>query len=583
MFIERRDRRVLCGALTLALATAWGAPPAGARSRRAVKVAARGGAKAEAKAAPAGRAAGNGPSVVFATDKRAYLNRGARDGLTAKQSVSLYRGGRAAGSCTIETLAQHQASCTGGRPRVGDSFRLPAAGAAQRAQAPVPKLPPRDDEVTLRARAAAIADAHYDKVDFNGEHAIAGHAHAQLAPGVVVWRTTPDAGGDTTLFEVDADVHVYDVAGTGANFDAAFSAMRWSGQAADGRFRPGAQSQFYLWEAALSKRRAEGRTVFAVGRIWPWHTPGLALLDGMQVGRRNQSETMEGGIYAGALPRELSVAPTLSSWASGAYAALVQPGSSKGVFRLAREEARIGISDAPETGFVADGEALAQAWLAGWNVAAGGRVVRSTVRAPQPTLDRAYVDLGSRPTLAFGLGLHLRYFGGVLPAPAPLVAVTPAGRFLGGAADARWDPAGWLGFAAFAGAHRDNQSGLTQGYAAAEVRLPRIIGVGGVAGGAEVDEGWLRSRLAYGQLAARFGERVRLLARVSVAANAYTTPVSSPNIHELGGYLHLDGDLAAWLRLRAWSLLRVPLLIQGEFPGEATFGASGGLTLVGGF
>ena len=108
-------------------------------------------------------------------------------------------------------------------------------------------------------------------------------------------------------------------------------------------------------------------------------------------------------------------------------------------------------------------------------------------------------------------------------------------------------------------------------------------GVGGVSGGLEADAGWLRSQLVYGQLVTRFGERVRLLARASVSANEYTTPVTAPNIHELGAYLHLDGDLATWLRLRAWSLARVPLLIQGQFPTEATFGTSGGVSLMGGF
>ena len=93
----------------------------------------------------------------------------------------------------------------------------------------------------------------------------------------------------------------------------------------------------------------------------------------------------------------------------------------------------------------------------------------------------------------------------------------------------------------------------------------------------------MRSELIYGQLVTRFGERLRLLARVTMSANEFTTPVRTPNIYELGGYLHLDGALATWLRLRAWSILRVPILVQGELPGEATFGASGGLSLTGGF
>src|SRR5436190_1754540 len=213
---SRRTQSWLAGVLALAAAILLAADGQ-AKTRRAVRVAVRGAnARADAKSAsptrPSGRS--DGPSVVFVTDKRAYLNRGARDGLRAKQVVPLSRGGRAAGSCAIETLAQHQASCTGARPRVGDSFRVTPA--QERAQAKVPTLPPRDDETTLRTRAAAVADARYELVDFNGAHAAAGHAHAILAPGIVVWHNQPGPNGDYTLIELDGEVHVYDVAGTGA-------------------------------------------------------------------------------------------------------------------------------------------------------------------------------------------------------------------------------------------------------------------------------------------------------------------------------------------------------------------------------
>jgi hypothetical protein len=577
-------RRRRTSLLAIAALTALAAADARARPRRGVKVAARAGnAKTGDPKSAAPARATNGPAVVFVTEKRAYLNRGARDGLTANQSVPLFRVGRAAGSCTIETLAERQASCKGGRPRVGDSFRVPGAAADRRRAAP-PALPPVEADETLRARATVIADSRYDQVDFNGARVLGDHTHAQLAPGVVVWHTQPDPNGDSTLVEIDGEVHVYDVAGTGARFDAAFSALRWGGQAADGRFRPGAQSQFYLWEAELSKRRTDGQTVFALGRIWPWHLPGLAMIDGMQIGRRNKAETVEGGVYAGLMPTALDVLPTSSAWAAGAYGAFVQIGSNKQLFRLVREEARVGLSSAPETGQVADVEALAQAFLGAWNVAAGGRVLRSSLLAPQPELDRATIDVGARPTLAFGLGLHLRYFSGVLPVAAPLVAVTPATGLTSASGDVHWDPTGWLGVSLLAGGYRDKQSTLTEAYVAAELRLPRLLGgAGGLTGGVEADEGWLRSELVYGQLVTRFGERLRLLARASMSANEFTTPALSPNIYELGGYLHLDGALATWLRLRAWSILRVPILVQGELPGEATFGASGGLSLTGAF
>ena len=231
----------------------------------------------------------------------------------------------------------------------------------------------------------------------------------------------------------------------------------------------------------------------------------------------------------------------------------MQVGSNKRVFRLAREEARVGFSSAPETGQVADVEALVQAWLGAWNVAAGGHVVRSSLLAPQP-------GAGSRD--------HRRRRPpdpGVRARPAPaLLERRAAGCGAAGGGDAgdrpderergcALDPTGWLGVSLLAGAYRDGRARSRRNTVAAELRLPRVLGGAALAGGVEADEGWMRSQLIYGQLVTRFGERVRLLARVSMSANEYATPVLTPNIYELGGYLHLDGALASWLRLRAWS------------------------------
>jgi hypothetical protein len=54
-------------------------------------------------------------------------------------------------------------------------------------------------------------------------------------------------------------------------------------------------------------------------------------------------------------------------------------------------------------------------------------------------------------------------------------------------------------------------------------------------------------------------------------------------VDEIGGYLHIDGALASWLRLRAWSLIRVPFLIQGALPTDPTYGVVLGLSLTGTF
>ena len=314
-----------------------------------------------------------------------------------------------------------------------------------------------------------------------------------------------------------------------------------------GRFRPSAPAQFYLWEAEVSKRHADASTVFAVGRIWPWHTPGLTLLDGFQVGRHNKVETIEGGAYAGLIPWAVNVNPSASAWASGLYGALVQVGDNNTTFRLAKEEARLGVWHAPGAGLVTEGEILAQAWLGPFNLGGGGRVRAASAIPGGPALDRAYVDLGARATLKFGGGLHLRYVGAALPDDALLVGETQAPKgSIHAVGDVHWDIFTWLGCAGFGGIHRDRDSGRSQNIGAAEIRLPRLFrDFGGAWLGAEVSEGWMRGRLLYGQIFGRFADRIQILARVSASASQFQIPETSPNLHELGGYLQIDGMISS--------------------------------------
>ena len=332
------------------------------------------------------------PSVLFVTAKRAYLNRGVFDGLAPGQSIQLVRQGRAMGTCVVETAFDHQATCTGAHPRAGDGFHLPSGVVARKRTASPAGLAPVVDEQTLRERAAVVGEAPYEKVDFNSGHAFVAHARASLQPQLTLWHTGSDPGGDYTLEELDGAVQAYDIGGTGLDFAAAFTAMRWGSRAATGRFQPASQSQFYLWEAEGSRRRSDAGTVVAIGRMWPWHTPGLMMLDGLQIGRRNRTDTAEAGIYAGMLPSTPSTMPSVSSWAAGAYGTLVQTGSNQGTFRLAREEARVGVWSDPGTKLVTDADLLAQAWLGLWSVAFSGRALVAPSVRSGPSIDRASVD-----------------------------------------------------------------------------------------------------------------------------------------------------------------------------------------------
>src|SRR5262249_55571686 len=89
--------------LVIALVVAM-APEAGAAKKVAPKTAER------APSELAARVAGQG-KVRFVTAKRAYLDRGALDGLKVGDAISLQRLGKNVGGCKLESVAEREATC----------------------------------------------------------------------------------------------------------------------------------------------------------------------------------------------------------------------------------------------------------------------------------------------------------------------------------------------------------------------------------------------------------------------------------------------------------------------------------------
>ena len=524
--------------------------------------------------------------VLFATDQRAYLDRGKLDGLEAKQSLPILRGGRAIATCTVEQTAEHQATCTGARLHVGDTFRPPGATARPAPKAAVASaLPPVTATATLQERAEAVSQTAIDKVDFHGKRLFGGRTRIVVTPALAIWRTQSDPGSSTTLEQIDGAVQAYDVGLAGLRLDAAFSALRWGAGSGAGRFRPDERTQFYLWQAELSRRSDAAGTVFAAGRIWPWHLPGLTLLDGVQIGRHDREGTREAGLYAGLLPTALGLGPSTDAFSAGFYGMLTEVGQPRGLFRLARQTARLGMWHTPGAGWTADVEGAGQIWLGPTSVSGGGRVRLSAAGGARPVLERAYLDFGMRPTLTLGGGLHVRYFGVSAGDVAALVGEVPANTgAVHAVADVHADPWVWLGLAGFAGIHQERASGRAQRHGAGEVRFPRLLrSFGGASAGAEIQEGWTKARVLYGQLVLRAGPAFVATARVSASATQFQTPEVATNLHELGGSLNLDGPLAPWLRLRAWLAFRSPWLVQGEASPAPSLGLMSGGSLTGVF
>ncbi len=526
---------------------------------------------------PAGSPFGH---VQFATEHRAYLDRGSAEGLAVGQWLPIARGVRGIGSCKIESIGDHEATCTGLRLRPGDAFRTPRNG-GRKARAPELVMAPIVDDKTLEARANQIADATIEKVDFDGKRGFRSRTTVEATPGFATWFTQP---GDGTYAQerIDGVIRGVEIGNTGFRFDGAFSAVRWTTPSTE-RFRPDMPTQFYLWEAEAYRRLDEGGTTLAVGRLWPRHAPGLTLLDGMQLGRENEARSAEGGVYGGLIPTADGVVPTFDIWTAGLYGALNQAGTKTSRVRLAREEIRVGVWHGASTGAVAEAEGLAQTWIGPVTAGGGGRVRWAVEQGGHAVVENAHVDLTVKPSLDSGAGLHARYVGVSLLEQAPLRAEAPmAAGALHAIADAHRDFSSRLALAGSVGVHREDDTGRYQVHGGAELRFPRMFGEGGgLWFGATVEQGWLQGESAYLQYLGNFGERFQMMARLSGDGTRFETPTAIWNLNELGATVSADGALAARLHLRVWAMGRAPILVQGVLPIEAAGGGVVGISLAG--
>lgn len=514
--------------------------------------------------------------VRFATARRVYLDKGEADGMRAGDKIAFSRNGRPAGSCTIDLLSGHDAACTARGPRVGDLFALPRrAPAPPPTPAPLPAPEPAD---TVARRALAVAAAPQAKVDFVPQPRAAITPTATVAGGFAVWGATP--GNPQYVAEsLDVAIAGVPIGSTSLRFSTAFSIVRMQ-TAMLPRFRPGTTTELYLWNAEVSRREIDAQTVMAVGRIWPWHTPGLPMLDGVQLGRRSESGAAEGGAYAGFIPETLTLAPTFDAWTTGAYGALAQTGARGELFRLAQEEARVALRHSPTVGWVREAEAQASVELGELGFGGGARLRDAPEVDPHAGFERVDLEAWLRPAAGLSARAQARYLG-VPPEQEPLLR-DELPRVLGGYhgfASLSCDPGGAVGFAVNAEAHHESDGDLDELEAGGDLHLPALFGgTGGLWLGATVGEGWLQTRSAYLQ-AMVTAARLRLVGRFGGDVSRFAVPAGEAAVSELGGSLMLDGRLTRRLRLVARGLLRVPMAIAGVVP-DATLGFVSSLDLV---
>lgn len=509
--------------------------------------------------------------VQFITDQRAYLDRGTLDGLVEGQMLQLVRAGRPVVRCAVDRVADHVAVCRGPDIRAGDVFRV--RGRLERpAGAATPPLPSPAEPALVDARARVLAKTRFPKVDFSAGDRRMAEGGASIRVGVAAWSggasATDGAGaGGSLAAQVDGRVERLRLGETDLRADLAFTAVRWQLRPDPARFAPGVRTQFLLWEAEVSRREIGDRTVLALGRIWPWHLPGLGMLDGLQVGRRSSEGDVETGVYLGTVPTAETLAPTLGAWAGGAYAALVHAPHGAGT-PAANLEARVGARHSEIVGQVRDAELLGQAWGRTWGVGGGARAYQVRGRAGPPQLELAQVYLHVRDREPIGGWLQARYMG-PRPDDGALLRDELPSRFAEyhAAFGLRLDVSAALGLALSADAHRSLEAERQSTDARLELRLPRLFAeTGGLWLAATATQGWVRSRGGYVQFLGAPFASARVLARIAARTTAFDGPDATSDATEVDGFLQVDTAVGERWRVRARSSVALPLSVQAQPP-----------------
>lgn len=497
--------------------------------------------------------------VRWVTAKRAYLDAGKLDGLKLGDTLELFRGRNKAATCKIDQLADHAASCAADA-RVGFSFALPSAPPV------APPPPPRalsTPPVDATAAQARLADAPVAKVDFKrSASALGGGALPLVTASIAHTAFITFGGGSFEQESIDLALNGLDMRFGGFRAYAHLTALVYSQRPSNVRFRPGDVFQLYVWDLEASSREVGRSFVASVGRIWPYHTPGLTLVDGAQVGWRSRSGDAEVGAIGGTIPEAMTLYPS-ARWLGGVYYGVTHA-ASRTWLRLFRHEARLSLRETVASGPLLELEALAQAWVHRTvDAGADARVSMGAGDWHSAHFDAFRLSVGLHPVDNLRGLVSLRYLDSRTFDPD---ALTPAlfsnGRWYYADADLVYAPRPWLTLSAMAGAaYQVDNLTLGREHVGVEVGFPRLLGgVGGLSVGYREEFGWMSGRSAWLGVNASAGGRFRFFARASYFDD---TLAANNEMRELGLYGMLDARLYRWLSLRASALSRVQLTPAG--------------------
>ena len=506
------------------------------------------GVAARAKTPPPRRSG----SVLYATATRLYLDAGSRDGLAPGEILKFQ-----SGSCRVEQVSETRASCLG-TGRTGDTFPLPEPPPPPR---PVARLPPPTAPAVLEQRRSVLASASYAKVDF---HEGAGGLEMRRGSieGEIRHTTWWTSGGPGAWNQERADAAIRGASlGAGFTLDLDLSARRWSRRSDPISFRPYDPAQLYVWEAAISRRSADGGPAFSLGRVRPYRVPGQVILDGAQAGWRMVGGG-EAGIFGGVVPDAVTLAPSLDHGTFGAYWIGQRAFEVDSTLRFLRHEARIAFVNTADLGQRVEGEALLEARItrrldAAVNVRAGGAASRGVGSLDTVRLEAVRVDGAARPFDSLSFSGSFRYEGLSVPELDGPGHVLSGGAARHADASAAWEPIDALRFYVLSGLSTDLVTIKTRSWIGPEVELPRLFGDrAGVSAGYFQEGGWAPGRSAWLQVLERSRGVLQILARISWFRTRGLAPVV---LDELGASAAISAQLGPYVALRVSLMGRTTL------------------------
>ncbi|HYX91411.1 MAG TPA: hypothetical protein VE782_07615 [Myxococcaceae bacterium] len=519
--------------MALALAAA-GAPAEGVGRKRADT----------ARPAPMERRLPGLVKVEYVTASRAYLDRGAEDGIAAGESLPFARDGRPAGDCRIETLGPHSATCTGAPLKPGDTAPLRPVQ-VKREEVRIPQLPAVPSAAELGALRDRLVGAVVPLVKARLDAPAPGLVSAPRGSSSVALRHQAwvSAASDRGTWNQErlqlAMAGMPVAAGTRLFLD--LSTVSWTQRPATFLSPHRAQTQVFVYEAALTRRDPGDTWVGSAGRVWPWRAAGLGVLDGAQVGWRSGDGTLELGGFGGIVPDALNLAPDLSRPMFGAYGAYTH--ASDGAIRWLQQEARVNYASAPAR---LEAELWTRAGLARWaDAGIGARFTSSS--AGGRLIDTARFDLRTHPGAHIDLFAAARYEAAPMEV-LPAVGEVPLGhRSVRADAGASFKTAGWLSAGLIGGYSRDLENDAVRAWAGPQIQAPALVGGRlGLFAAYEEEIGWVGGRSAWLQGVVRPAERLNLLGRLSWFQSG---PEDGPRGAEAGTYLGVRYDVT-----RAWDV-----------------------------